>query len=75
MRTACKQKAVKNKISGHKIVILDESHSRNITVKLHGKLHNNYEVIQYVKLNVNIETVAASTHQDADRLSGDDGWS
>ena len=74
-RTACKQKAVKDKISEHKIVILGDSHARNITVKLHGKLHNNYEVTGYAKLNVNIETVATSKHKDADSLSRDDGWS
>jgi len=38
-RTAWKQKSVKNKISEHKIVILGDSHARNITVKLSGKLH------------------------------------
>jgi hypothetical protein len=73
-RTACKQKSVKNKLSEHKIVILGDSHARNITVKLHRKLHNNYEVTGYAKLNVNIETVATSKHQEADRLSRDDVW-
>jgi len=58
MRTASKQKAVKNKISGHKIVILDVSHARSITVKLHGKLQNSYEVTGYAELNVKIERVA-----------------
>jgi len=59
---------VKNKISEHKIVILGDTHARNITVKLRGKLHNNYEVTGYAKLNVNIETAATSKHQDANRL-------
>ena len=57
------------------MLILDDSHARNITVKLHGKLSNNYEITGYSKLNVNIETVATSKHQNADRLSRDDGWS
>lgn len=59
---------MKNKISEHKIVILGDTHARNITVKLRGKLHNNYEVTGYAKLNVNIETAATSKHQDANRL-------
>lgn len=74
-RTGSKQKAVKNKISGYKIVILDDSHARNITVKLHGKLQNSYEVTGYAELNVKIEIVATCKHHDADRLSRDDGWS